>query len=173
LPAYRGKTNGTADSQEVAMNTFGPIPGKQGDAQYTLEVSADQRALAFAFSDLEIKVGGGKSPATTATRVASFVLPLEGEEERVEMEFIIQGYIATIEAATATVVCSVNGQTTLTDVPGPMSDSFVQKLTFAAKKPSACRLCIFLLLGRDSKNPNAEGILTVSTIDAELLPRPR
>jgi hypothetical protein len=154
------------------MVTFGQIPAKQGDVPFALDVAPDKRALTFTFSDLEIKVGGGKSPATTAARVAPFVLPLDGDDERAEIEFVVQGHIFTNEGATATVVCSVNGQTTVTDVPGEMEDSFVQKLTFAAEKPSVCRLCVFLLLGRDSKNADAEALLTVTSLDAEILPRP-
>jgi len=154
------------------MFKFGQIPAKQGNVQFDLAVSPDNRALTFTFSDLEIKVAGGKSPATNSTRVAPLVLPLEGDEERVEIEFVVQGYIFTNEGATATVVCSVNGQTTVIDVPGQMQDSFIQKLTFAAEKPSECRLCVFLLLGRDSKNANAEALLNVTSIDAEILPRP-
>jgi hypothetical protein len=155
------------------MVRFGKIPAKQGDVQFDLNVAPDQRALTFTFSDLGIQVKGGKSAATTSSRVASFILPLEGDEERAEIEFIVQGFRATTEGATATVVCSVNGQTAATDVSGQKEDSFVQKLTFAAKKPSECRLCIVLLLGRDSRNADAEALLNVTSIDAEVLPRPQ
>jgi hypothetical protein len=55
-----------------------------------------------------------------------------------------------------------------------MSDqSFVQKLKFAAETPSECRLLVFLLVGRDSRNANAEAFLNVNSIDAEILPRAR
>jgi hypothetical protein len=153
------------------MLTFGQIPAKQGDVQYTLEVSPDGRALTFTFSDLELQVEGGKAPKTIATRLGSLVLPLEGDDERAEIEFIVQGYALTREGTTATVVCSVNGQTVITDVPGASDDSFTQRLTFAAKTPSECRLSIILLLGRDSTNADAAAHLNVTSIDAEILPR--
>lgn len=155
------------------MLTFGKIPAKQHDVQYGLGVSTDNRAVTFTFSDLLVQVQCGKSPATTATRLATLVLPLDGDEERAEIEFIVQGHVLTLEGATATVVCSVNGQTTVTDVPGAKEESFVQKLTFAAKKPSECRLSIALLLGRDSENADAEAHLNVTSIDVEILPRPQ
>lgn len=154
------------------MLTFGKIAAKQGDVQFDLGVSPDNRALTFTFSEFEISVKGGKSPATTTKRVASLVLPLEGTDEKAEVEFILQGHIFTTAGATATVVCSVNGQTVVTDVSKEIQDSFVQKLSFAGKKPSECRLSVFLLVGRDSKYPDAEALLTVTSLDAEILPRP-
>src|SRR5215207_4872887 len=100
------------------MLTFGKIPAQQQDVQYALNVSPDKRALTFTFSDLEVQVKGGKSPAATATRLVALVLPLDGDEERAEVEFIVQGHVLALDGATATVVCSVNGQTAVTDVPG-------------------------------------------------------
>src|SRR5699024_10459244 len=109
------------------------------------------------FSDLQVTIGGSNSPAPMSTRVFSLVLPLEGDEKdekRVEIEFIVQGSILALEGTTATLVCSVNGQTTVTDFPGASEQGFVQKLEFQAEAASEARLCVFLLLGRDSKNTN-------------------
>jgi hypothetical protein len=157
--------------QEVAMFTFGQIPTYQGDERFEVVVSDDKRALTLMFSDLQATVGGSKSLAPISTRVFSLVLPLEGDEKMVEIEFIVQGFILALEGATASLVCSVNGQTTVTDFPGRVDESFVQKLKFAAETPSESRLCVFLLLGRDSGNANAEAQLSVTSIDAEILPR--
>lgn len=111
------------------------------------------------------------SPAPTSTRVFSLVMPLEGDEKRVEIEFFVQGHIFATEGATATMVCSVNGQTTVADFPGSSDQSYVQTLKFAAETPSECRLCVFLLVGRDSRNANAAAYLYVTSIDAAILPR--
>jgi len=156
------------------MFTFGQIP-----ACFELNVSDDKRALTLTFSDLQVTVGGSNSPSPISTRVFSLVLPLEGDkkdekdEKRVEIEFIVQGSILALEGATATLVCSVNGQTTVTDFPGASEQGFVQKLKFEAEAPSEARLCVFLLLGRDSRNTNAEAHMNVSAIDIEILPRPQ
>src|SRR5262245_13776765 len=155
------------------MFTFGQIPTYQSDENFELAVSDDKRALTLTFSDLKATVGGGKSPASMSTRMFSLVLPLEGDEKRVEIEFIVQGFTLALEGASATMVCSVNGQTTVADFPGKSDQSFVQKLKFAAESPSECRLCVFLLVGRDSRNANAEAFLNVTSIDAEILPRPQ
>ncbi|MCI0703881.1 MAG: hypothetical protein L0241_22720 [Planctomycetia bacterium] len=154
------------------MLQFGQIPA-QSKEHFDLAVSDDKRALTFTFSELQAKVGGGKSPVATSTRVFSQTLPLEGDEERVEIEFIVQGYVVATEGATAAMVCSVNGQTTVTDFPGQADQSIVQKLKFTAKKPSECRLCTFLMVGRDSRNADAEVQLNVTSIDVEILPRPK
>lgn len=153
------------------MFTFGQIPTDQGDERFELTISDDRRALTLMFSDLLATVGSSRSPSAMSTRVFSLVLPLEGEEERVEIELVAQGSIVVLEGATATLVCSVNGQTTVADFPSGSDDSFVQKLTFVADAPSEARLCVFLLLGRDSANADAEAHLNVSSIDAEILPR--
>jgi hypothetical protein len=153
------------------MFTFGQIPTYQSDKKFDLGVSPDKRALTLTFSDFKATVGGGKSPAPMSTSVFSLVLPLEGDEKRVEIEFIVQGFILALEGATATMVCSVNGQTTVADFPGGSDQSFEQTLRFSAETPSECRLYVFLLVGRDSRNANAEAHLNVATIDAEILPR--
>ena len=155
------------------MFTFSQIPTYQSNEKFDLDVSDDKRALTLTFSDLQATVGVGKSPTPMSTRAFSLVLPLEGDEKRVEIEFIAQGFILAPEGATATIVCSVNGQTTIADFPGGSDQSFVQKLRFAAETPSECRLYIFLLVGRDSRNANAEAYMNVASIDAEILPRPR
>jgi hypothetical protein len=154
------------------MFTFGQIPTYQSDAQFEVGVSDDKRTLTLTFSDLQVTVGGSQSTAPLSTRTFSLVLPLEGDEKWGEIEFIVQGFVLTLEGATATLVCSVNGQTTVTDFPKNSEQSFVQKLKFAAKTPSEARLCMVLLLGRDSNKANAEAQLSVATLDAEMLPRP-
>jgi hypothetical protein len=157
------------------MFTFGQTPTYQSDDKFDLNVSDDKRALTLNFSDgFEVTVGGSKSPAPTSTRVFSLVLPLEGDDERVEIEFIVtNAFVVTTEGATATIVFSVNGQTTVADFPANSEQSFDQVLKFTAPSPSECRLCVFLLVGRDSKNSNAEAFLSAPVIDAEILPRTR
>ena len=79
----------------------------------------------------------------------------------------------TTEGATATIVFSVNGQTTVADFPANSEQGFDQVLKFTAPSPSECRLCVFLLVRRDSKNSNAEAFLSAPVINAEILPRTR
>jgi hypothetical protein len=153
------------------MFTFGQIPTYQSDDKFELGVSDDKRALTLTFSDLQVTVGGSKSPAPASTRVFCVVVPLEGDDKSVEIEFTASAFIKTLEGATATLVSSVNGQTTVADFPANSDQSFEQRLKFTAQSPSECRLCVFLLVGRDSKNSNAEAFLNVPSIDAEILPR--
>jgi hypothetical protein len=153
------------------MLTFGQVPPYQNDERFDLVVSDDKRALTLTFPHLQATVGGSKSPAPVATRVFSLVLPLAGDDKRAEIEFIVQGFVLALDGATASLLCSVNGQTTVADFPGESDQSVVQTLKCSADTPSECRLCVFLLLGRDSRNTNAEAHLSVITIDAEILPR--
>src|SRR5215204_2199084 len=157
------------------MFTFGQTPTYQSDEKFDLAISEDKRALTLGFLEgFEVTVGGNKSPAPTATRAFFLVLPLEGyDDERVEIEFFCSNaFVLTTEGATATLMFSVNGQTTLADFPANSEQSFVHPLKFTAPSPSECRICVFLLVGRDSNNPNAEAFLSASVLDAEILPRP-
>jgi hypothetical protein len=157
------------------MFTFGQTPTYQSDETFDLDLSDDKRALTLSFSEgFEVSVGGSKSAAPTSTRAFFLVLPLEGEDERVEIEFIVtNAFVGTNEGATATMVLSVNGQTTVADFPPNSDQSFDHVLKFTAPSASECRLCVFLLVGRDSKDSNAEASLSVPVIDAEILPRTR
>jgi hypothetical protein len=161
-------------SQEVAVFTFGQTPTYQSDENFDLSVSDDNRALTLRFPEFEVTAGAGKSQAPTSTRAFCLVLPLEGDDETAEIEFIAtNAFVATTDGATATMVLSANGQTTFADFPANTDQSFDKRLKFTAPSPSECRLCVLLLVGRDSDNPNAEAFLSVPVIDAEILPRRR
>jgi hypothetical protein len=173
LAAVRGMSTDIRFPQEVAMFTFGHIPAYQNDEKFEIGVSDDKRALTLTFSDFQSVVGGSNSPGPVSTRVFSLILPLEGDEKTAEIEFSLDGFVLALEGATASLVFSVNGQTTVADFPAGSDQDFVQTLKFAAETPSEARLCVFLLVGRDSGNTDAEAHLSVTTIDAEILPRPQ
>jgi hypothetical protein len=156
--------------EEAAMTTFGKVPSQKGDGGFDLGVSDDRRAFTLTFSDL--KVAAGKQPI--GTRLFSLVMPLEGDRRRTEIEFTVQGFaFTTTKGATATLLFSVNAQSVVLDLPANTDQSVVQPLKFVAEAPSDCRLHLLLLAGRDAADSAAEAVLTVSTIDAELLPRPK
>jgi len=153
------------------MYTFGEIPTNQGTEQFDSNVSPDKRALTLTFSAFEVTVGKNKSPANMSSKVFSLVLPVQGDGKSVEMEFIVQGFCLTPEGATATMICTVNGQTTVADFPGNSNESIQKTLKFTAPSASECRLTVFLLVGRDAKKSGVEAYLNVNAIDAEFLPR--
>jgi hypothetical protein len=155
--------------EEAAVTTFGKVPSQKSDSSFDLAVSDDRRAFTLTFSDL--KAAAGKQPI--GTRLFSLVLPLEGDRKRTEIEFTVQGFAFTTEGATATLLFSVNGQSVVLDLPAKTDRSVVQPLKFVAEAPSDCRLCLFLSAGRDAANGAAEAVLTLSTVDGELLPRPK
>jgi hypothetical protein len=158
--------------------TFSQTPTFQSDEKFEprpthavtqLDVSDDGRALTLTFSAFEVTVGGSKSPAPTSIHAFSFVLPLEGyDNETVEIDFHVQGFVATTEGATATMMLSVNGQTTVADFPANSEQSYLQSLKFTARSPTECRLSVFLLVGRDSTNSDAEAFLNTLSIDANI-----
>ena len=143
------------------MLGFGKAP-RTSDIQIGLDVSPDKQAFTLAFDGLEVAIPVGKS-LPMATRAFYLALPLEDSGKGVELTFSVQGYVTTEEGATATMVFSVNGQTTVADFPGTADKDFLQQLKFAADKPSECRLCVFLLVGG-----NSEAYLNVTAIDAEI-----
>lgn len=152
------------------MLSFGlPYEGKD---KFDAFVSDDKRALTVTFSDFQLNLEGGKSFQPLASCIFTTVIPVDGDEKSVQIAFGVNAFALTTEGATATIAISVNGQTTVADFSGNSQESIVQQLEFKCERPSECRLCIFLLVGLDSKNPNAAASLSVSTIDAEFLPRP-
>jgi len=150
------------------MTTFGKVPSYQGTEKYELNISPDKRALTLTFSDLVAHVGGKGGSVPVVSRLFNFVVPLEGDEDHAEIEFNVGGTLALEKGATATLVCSVNGQTVATDFTPESDLSVLQVLTFKTDRPSECRLSILLLVGHDA---GTEGHLGVMSIDAEVLPR--
>src|ERR671910_1763564 len=164
------------------MVTFAQGPTFQSDEEFELDVSDDGEAWTLTFPGFEVPVGGTNrgrladwspellSPAPTATRAFFLVMPLEGDDnESVEIDFRVQGFVLTTEGATATVMLSVNGQTTFADFPANSEESYLQSLKFTASSPpSECRLSVFLLVGRDSTNSDAEAFINTLSIDANI-----
>lgn len=153
------------------MYTFGQIPLYQSENKFEVGVSDDKRAMTITFSDFVVQVEASKLPAPILSHVFSLVVPLEGNDKMAEIEFIISAFILTTEGATATLLTSINGQTTVADFPANTDQSFEQVLKFTAQSPSECRLSVFLLAGRNSTKNNAAAHLSVTAIDAEVLPR--
>ncbi len=180
LEAERSQTERELDEceqearKEAAKVTFGQPTFQSDDGVFNLDISPDKRVLTLRRDEFEISVGPN-SPAPMATRAFFLVVPLEGTEgyddERVEIEFFCSdAFVLTTEGATATLVLSVNGQTTVANFPEYAAQSFVHPLKFTSLSPSECRICIFLLVGRDS-NSDAEAFLSSNDFDAEILPR--
>lgn len=152
------------------MATFSSKPIYQGNRKFDFEPSDDKRALTILFSDLQVKVDEGDS-AVSSTEF-SLVIPLEGStEERIEIEFAVTGAAVTTGGGTATMMLSVSGQSILADFPTDVDQGLDQRVKFTAEHGArACRVSVFLLVGRDS--PSAAAFLNLSTIEAEFLPRP-
>jgi hypothetical protein len=158
--------------QEAMMFTFGKVPTYLSEDKFDVAVSDDKRAFTLTFDDLKVTAEAGKgSTAPMSAHVFSLVLPIEGYGEKLEIEFSVNGTVLTREGATATLMLSVNGQTTVADFPGNSDESPVQTLKFTAETAPECRICLFLLVGRDSKNTATAAFLNAMTIDAEILPR--
>ena len=154
------------------MFTFGKVPTYLSEDKFDVAVSDDKRAFTLTFDDLKVTTEAGKgSTAPISAHVFSLVLPIEGYGENLEIEFSVNGTVLTREGATATLMLSVNGQTTVADFPGNSDASPVQTLKFTAETAPECRICLFLLVGRDSKNTATAAFLNAMTIDAEILPR--
>jgi hypothetical protein len=154
------------------MATFGRTPTFQSSDEIDFAVSDDGRAFTLLFVGSGFELDTGASEAPIATRLFSLVVPIEGDDERVEIEFIAGASVTLFDGATAASVLSVNGQSVVADLSAqdPAQDSETV-LKYAADRPSECRLAFLLLAGRDSKNPNSNAVLAAQSIDAEFLPR--
>ncbi len=155
------------------MVTFGRKPTFQSSDEIDFAVSEDGRSFTLEFIGSGFQLDTGSSEAMVSTRLFFVVVPLEGDDERVEIEFIADTSATALNGATAVVVLSVNGQTVAADLAVQDQDqSFDTTLKFAAARPAECRLGLLFLTGRESKNSDSQAILTAHAIDAEILPRP-
>ena len=151
------------------MFTFAPIPPYQPGGEVSADVSDDRRAITLSLPDFQVKTEAGGSPVME-TRVFTLTLPVAGDGLLLEAEFTVDGFALTEPGATATLVISVNGQSTIIDFPGGTDRSFVQIVKLATEKPAECRLCVMLLLSRASDIAANAGFINVPTINVEMLP---
>jgi hypothetical protein len=152
--------------------TFGDIPAYQGDVSFQAAVSDDRRAVTLTFSDVTVALGNSPTDtALNASRSLALVLPLVGGPGRAEIELNLQAGIFLTEGAHATMLSSVNGQSTVADFLVEPEQTFVQSLTLTADTPAECRLFAMLMVGRDSRFPEATVVANLVSIDAEVLPR--
>src|SRR6478672_6638 len=109
------------------MFTFGNVPAYQAEDKFDLGMSDDKRAFTVTFNDLKVTAEANKSSTTPiSAHVFSLVVPIEGYGKNLEIEFAVNGTVVTEEGATATLMLSVNGQTSVTDFPANSNESPVQ-----------------------------------------------
>lgn len=166
------RTCGARRVASGAVFTFGEIPAYQGDVSFQAAVSDDRRAVTITFSDVTVELGNAPTDtALTASRSLFLVLPLVGGPGRAEIELNLQAGILLTEGAHATLLSSVNGRSTVTDFLVEPDQTVVQALTLVADTPAECRLFAMLMVGRDSRFPEATALANLVSIDAEVLPR--
>ncbi len=155
------------------MSIFGEVPRFEEGVTLESSASEDGRALTLTFSDVVLELGNSPDDTSlTATRALSLVVPLRGAPGRTEIEFAMHGSLVMSENAHASVLLSVNGQSTDADFGmDPTTSSYLQPLHFIADTPAECRLFALLLLGRDSRFSDAAAFADILSIDAEFLPR--
>lgn len=158
---------------EKGMITFGRTLGFQSSDEIDFAVSDDGRAFTVNFVGAGFQLDTAQSQEPIATRQFSLAVPIEGDDEHVEIEFSAGTNATLTEGGTAIALLSVNGQSAVTALAAEETDqAFQTTLTFSAPRPKECRLTFMLLGGRDSQNPNSEALAQILSIDAEILPRP-
>ena len=155
------------------MVTFARTPTFQSSADIDFAVSDDGRAFTLSFGETGFQLDTEKWKTPLATTLFSLVVPVSGDEETIETEFIAETSVVGFGGATATVLLSVNGRSVVTDLPAEDSDqSFNTVLRYTGVRPSEFRLAFLLLGTREAQNPESNAILTGLVIDGEFLPRP-
>ncbi|HVO16130.1 MAG TPA: hypothetical protein VMV26_13000 [Alphaproteobacteria bacterium] len=158
---------------EVAMVTFGRTPGFQSSDEIDFSVSDDGRAFTVNFVGAGFQFDTAQSQEPITTRQFSLAVPIEGDDDHVEIEFSAGTNATLIDGGTAIALLSVNGQSAVTALAAEEADqAFQTTLTYSAPRPKECRLTFMLLGGRDSQNANSEALASTLSIDAEILPRP-
>jgi hypothetical protein len=151
------------------MFAFATTHTYASEGNFDLGFSDDKKAFTLNFkASFEAVADSGQSPAPIATRTFCIVLPLEDDSQGGEIAFRISGFATTRPASSASLILSVNGQTAVADFAAGIEESFVHELRFKAMSATECRLCVFLVAGRESGNDQAAAFLNAAAIDAEV-----
>ena len=135
------------------------------DAGMDMAVSEDGQAFTARFSALEAMAEGVKAPM--ATRVASFVLPLEGTANGEKIALRVQGHALVNEGASGLLIMTANGQVMTQPMPAGMDDSFLHELRIDPAYASSCRISMFLLAEFEPATDSAVRV-GVAALDGEL-----
>ena len=83
-------------------------------------------------------------------RVATYALPLSASGP-VKIPLYVQGYAGTNAGGQATLLISVNGQTTLVSFPKNSDKSFVETLNYSSDSDAELRMTVVLLAECDGQ----------------------
>ena len=146
---------------------FAKAVSYQAGGQFDFAVSDDGLALTVTYSDMQAQIGNSASRAPLATKLSSFVLPLEGYAKGVDLRFAFQGHVLTSARASAHLVYSVNENALLVDIDAGSDESFLHELNYyQAGQASEVRVNVFLFVENDSQAEDFGASLTLTAIDA-------
>lgn len=153
---------GRSEATFRSLTTYASAGGVGSD------LATDGRAFTVRFSDMVAKVESGESPSPAATRVFSFIVPVDGGGNGVKISFAASGYAFTTGGASGYAVLSVNGQTSTMHFSPGTDQEFVQQLEFDAGPTPECYVSVLILVERGSADT---AYLNIASFDAEILPR--
>jgi hypothetical protein len=147
-------------------------PVAQSTVPFQAAASPDRRAMTITLDGTRSIARVDRLTLPIATVLFSAIVPVLDADGETEIEFGIPPVLTLTAGATATLLLSVNGQSTVYEASGPADvPSTVTVLPFVADRPSECRLVVVLLVGRDTAAPDSEGFAQLGPIDLEILPR--
>lgn len=166
----------------AAFGADGPTFGDKltfPNPNFAYAVSPDKKAMTLLFDDLVSRVNacdvkpapgqpGPIHPSTpVVARVATYALPLSASGS-VKIPLYVQGYAGTNAGGQATLLISVNGQTTLVSFPKNSDKSFVETLNYSSDSDAELRMTVVLLAECDGQVQGGEAYLSVDSIDSSL-----
>jgi hypothetical protein len=135
---------------------------------FASSVSPDGEVVTIIFDNLVLDLGG-PTRGRIATQAASLVTAVESKID-LTVRLRLDGYASMDIGARAALLVHHAGQTTLVDLPeGPCSEEEIKR-NFVSILPAGTdyQVTIFLMIERDTDDPDVGGLLTIDTLEAQL-----
>ena len=136
------------------------------DAGMEIALSGDRQAFTVTFLGLEVIAEEGRTPI--ATRVVSFVVPVEGATKDAQITLKLDGFASVNDGATGLLTLTANGEALTKYLAPGMDGQMAHELRIEAADTPACRVSLCLVGERDSDMPDAIARFSVLTLDGEL-----
>ena len=150
--------------QEDKMAKFKGFVRQENAIGFDIGISDDGQAATMRFDNLEVSVG----PASVATQVATFTLPIIENATDLHVQLAIQGYVLTGPGTRAILVAHLGDTTDLAPFAPGSDQSILQALEATLPAGVDVQPTLFLLVERNSGDKNLGAYLNVATLDFSL-----
>lgn len=133
-------------------------------------IPPDQQVASILFDSLQVSIGGRKAEPLVQTKSASLVALVNENEGDLTICQHIRGYVQVNGNARAVLITHMAGQTHIVDLPENSlnGEDFLREIKSTLSAGVNYRVTFFLLVERDSEDPDISATLQVDSIDVKI-----